>query len=124
MTDALIGVAHRVAMECDLIYSRRNGHTPLIVDMWIRIHFLAIRIQQFSQSGSGFSGKKNSCGTLKLAEVDPHQNRKKRLLKSIKKTGAGVNLLPISFFLLLIFFLPGEKVNANRLYCSNFCLLI
>ena len=66
MTDALIGVAHRVAMECDLIYSRRNGHTPLIVDMWIRIHFLAIRIQQFSQSGSGFSGKKTAVGLLNL----------------------------------------------------------
>ena len=85
MTDALIGVAHRVAMECDLIYSRRNGHTPLIVDMWIRIHFLGIRIQQLSQSGSGFSGKKNSCGTFKLAEVDPHQNRKKKIAQKYKK---------------------------------------
>ncbi len=61
MTNALIAVAHRVAMECDIIYSTRNG--PLFSIIFSSVvdpdpakseHFSRIRIQmRKNHSGSG-----------------------------------------------------------------------
>jgi hypothetical protein len=51
MTNALFAVAHRVAMECDIIYSTRNG--PLFPffspSLWIRKRAGSGQIRNFYQ---------------------------------------------------------------------------